>query len=156
MGPLRHKRQCLVTTNLPSLHPFSFHEMIFILVFHQFLASFHFVVYNTKQFECNTSIDTFKGVSVKTIGNDESEKEESENDETCSDEDVHRGSVGEMKLSIEERNKAQLFGGMTKLCGELAYSAVQSCKIFKKIEVYGFLINMTDLQSHVAKLHWIL
>ena len=30
-----HKRQCLVTiifTNLPSLHPFSFHEMIFILV----------------------------------------------------------------------------------------------------------------------------
>ena len=24
-----HKRQCLVTTNLPSLHPFSFHEMIF-------------------------------------------------------------------------------------------------------------------------------
>ena len=31
-----HKRQCLVTiifTNLPSLHPFSFHEMIFILVY---------------------------------------------------------------------------------------------------------------------------
>ena len=27
-----HKRECLVTTNLPSLHPFSFHEMIFILV----------------------------------------------------------------------------------------------------------------------------
>ena len=30
-----HKRQCLVTiifTNLPSLHTFSFHEMIFILV----------------------------------------------------------------------------------------------------------------------------
>ena len=30
-----HKRQCLVTTNLPSLHPFSFHEMIFILVLHK-------------------------------------------------------------------------------------------------------------------------
>ena len=31
-----HKRQCLVTiifTNLPSLHPFAFHEMVFILVF---------------------------------------------------------------------------------------------------------------------------
>ena len=27
-----HKRQCLVTTNLPSLLPLSFHEMIFILV----------------------------------------------------------------------------------------------------------------------------
>ena len=107
------------------------------------------MIYNKKQFDCNT---TFKGVLVKTIGNDESEKEESENDKTCSDEDVLRGSVGEMKLSIEDRNKAQLLGGMTKLCGELAYSAVGSCKIFKKIEVYGFLIDMTDLQSHVAKL----
>ena len=31
-----HKKQCIVTiifTNLPSLHPFSFHEMIFILVY---------------------------------------------------------------------------------------------------------------------------
>ena len=31
-----HKRQCLVTTNLPSLHPFSFHEMIFMLVYIDF------------------------------------------------------------------------------------------------------------------------
>ena len=47
MIPL-HKRQCLFTiifTNLPSLHPFSFHEMIFILVSPVFLASAHFVYY---------------------------------------------------------------------------------------------------------------
>ena len=28
-----HKRQCLITSNLPSLHPLSFHEMIFIHLF---------------------------------------------------------------------------------------------------------------------------
>ena len=52
--------------------------------------------------------------------------------------------TGESKISTEEKSQWQLVANMIKTSADMAYGAVKSGKLFKKIVVYGLLVDYTE------------
>ena len=61
------------------------------------------------------------------------------------------GAAGESKKGAGESNKYQLLANMTKVASKVAQKAVDGGKLFKKIIVYGMLIDYNENRARVAQ-----